>query len=109
MWRTPSAARPRFTASVPGKFKVIWKNCCRSCWNVKISSTKRSRARFNMKIAIGSDHRGFEAKRRVLAFLRQFGHDVIDVGASGAESVDYPDFAYQVASRVSKGEVERGI
>ena len=45
----------------------------------------------------------------MLAFLRQLGHDVIDVGASGPESVDYPDFAFQVASRVSKGEVERGI
>jgi ribose 5-phosphate isomerase B len=62
-----------------------------------------------MKIAIGSDHRGFEAKRRVLGFLKQFGHDVVDVGAAGPESVDYPDFAFQVASRVSKGEVERGI
>jgi ribose 5-phosphate isomerase B len=62
-----------------------------------------------MKIAIGSDHRGFEAKRRVLAFLKQFGHEVIDVGAPGPESVDYPDFAFQVANRVSTGEVERGI
>ena len=62
-----------------------------------------------MKIALGSDHRGFEAKRRVLVFLQQLGHEVIDVGATGPESVDYPDYAFQVASRVSKGEVERGI
>ena len=62
-----------------------------------------------MKIAIGSDHRGFEAKRRLVVFIGQLGHEVIDVGASGPESVDYPDFAFQVASRVSKGEVERGI
>ena len=44
-----------------------------------------------------------------MAFLKQFGHEVTDVGAPGPESVDYPDFAFQVASRVSKGEVERGI
>jgi ribose 5-phosphate isomerase B len=62
-----------------------------------------------MKIAIGSDHRGFEAKRRLLGFLKHFGHEVVDVGATGPESVDYPDFAFQVASRVSSGEVERGI
>jgi ribose 5-phosphate isomerase B len=62
-----------------------------------------------MKIAIGSDHRGYEAKRRLLEFLKPFGHDVIDVGAPGPEAVDYPDYAFQVAIRVSKGEVERGI
>ena len=62
-----------------------------------------------MKIAIGSDHRGFEAKRSLLHFLKQFNHEVHDVGATGPENVDYPDFAVQVANRVSKGEVERGI
>jgi ribose 5-phosphate isomerase B len=62
-----------------------------------------------MKIAIGSDHRGYEAKRRLLEFLKQFGHVVIDVGTAGPQSVDYPDFAFQVASRVSSGEAERGI
>jgi ribose 5-phosphate isomerase B len=62
-----------------------------------------------MKIVIGSDHRGVEIKRRLLPVLRSMGHDVIDVGAEGAESVDYPDFAYEVAKRVSKGEVERGL
>ncbi|MBI3411127.1 MAG: ribose 5-phosphate isomerase B [Planctomycetes bacterium] len=62
-----------------------------------------------MKIAIGSDHRGFDAKRRLVAILQQLGHQVDDVGAPGPESVDYPDYAYQVATRVSRGEVERGI
>ena len=62
-----------------------------------------------MKIAIGSDHRGFDVKRRLTAFLANLGHEVIDVGTEGNESVDYPDFAYQVAARVSKGEVDRGI
>ena len=62
-----------------------------------------------MKIAIGSDHRGFEVKRRLVGVLKQLGHEVIDVGTKDGESVDYPDYAYQVATRVSKGEVERGI
>lgn len=62
-----------------------------------------------MRIAIGSDHRGFEAKRRLVNTLRQLGHEVIDVGAEGTESVDYPDYAFQVAIRVSRGEADRGI
>jgi ribose 5-phosphate isomerase B len=62
-----------------------------------------------MKIAIGSDHRGFDAKRRLIPMLRQLGHEVIDVGPEGHDSVDYPDFAYLVAKSVSEGQVERGI
>lgn len=62
-----------------------------------------------MKIAIGSDHRGYEAKRRLIPFVRQLGHEIIDVGTEGSESVDYPDFAFQVALRVSQGDVDRGI
>ncbi len=62
-----------------------------------------------MKIAIGSDHRGFEAKRRLIPFVLQLGHEVIDAGTEGSESVDYPDFAFQVALGVSGGLVERGI
>jgi ribose 5-phosphate isomerase B len=62
-----------------------------------------------MRIAIGSDHRGYEVKRRLLATLRTLGHDIIDVGAEGSESVDYPDYAFQVAMRVGQGQVERGI
>jgi ribose 5-phosphate isomerase B len=62
-----------------------------------------------MKIAIGSDHRGVDAKRRLVPMLRQLGHDVLDVGPSGHDSVDYPDYAYQVAKSVSDGVVERGI
>jgi ribose 5-phosphate isomerase B len=62
-----------------------------------------------MKIAIGSDHRGYEAKTRLAALLRQLGHDVLDVGPEGKESVDYPDFAFQVAEAVSSKRAERGI
>jgi ribose 5-phosphate isomerase B len=62
-----------------------------------------------MKIAIGSDHRGYDAKRRIIALLEQLGHEVQDVGPFGNESVDYPDFALQVASAVGEQRVERGI
>jgi ribose 5-phosphate isomerase B len=62
-----------------------------------------------MKIAVGSDHRGFEAKRRVLSQLQQLGHEVLDVGTEGIESVDYPDFAFPVAQAVGEIRVDRGI
>src|ERR1051325_5308401 len=62
-----------------------------------------------MKIAIGCDHRGYDAKQRILPVLRQLGHEVLDVGATGRDSVDYPDFAFAVATAVSEARVERGI
>ena len=62
-----------------------------------------------MRIAIGSDHRGYDAKRRIIVLLQQLGHEVEDVGPFGNESVDYPDFALQVASAVGEQRVERGI
>ena len=62
-----------------------------------------------MKIVIGSDHRGVEAKRRLVASLRGLGHDLQDLGTEGAESVDYPDFAFEVARAVGEGRAERGI
>jgi len=62
-----------------------------------------------MKIAIGSDHRGVDLKRRLIASLREQGHEVLDLGPETHESVDYPDFAYEVARRVSNREVDRGL
>ncbi|MCI0683355.1 MAG: ribose 5-phosphate isomerase B [Gemmataceae bacterium] len=62
-----------------------------------------------MKIVIGSDHRGVEAKRRLVTALQAQGHEVVDAGTNGPESVDYPDLAYEVAKRVSDGSAERGI
>ena len=62
-----------------------------------------------MNIAIGSDHRGVEAKRRLVTSLQLQGHQVADVGAHSQESVDYPDLALEVASRISQGSAERGI
>ncbi len=62
-----------------------------------------------MRIAIGSDHRGFEAKRRLLHALQGLGHAVVDQGTAAGDSCDYPDYAYAVGKLVSKGEADRGI
>ena len=62
-----------------------------------------------MKIVIGSDHRGVEVKRRLLPLIQTLGHELLDVGAEGAESVDYPDYAYEVSKRVGTGDMDRGI
>ncbi len=62
-----------------------------------------------MRIAVASDHRGVALKEAVLNVLRSKEHDVEDVGASGSESVDYPDFASIVARKVSTGQIDRGI
>jgi ribose 5-phosphate isomerase B len=62
-----------------------------------------------MRIALGSDHRGFNVKQKIADLLRRFQHEVEDVGAHGQESVDYPDVAAIVGNKVSRGEVDRGI
>ncbi len=62
-----------------------------------------------MRIAVGSDHRGVAMRGKVVDILRRLGHDVVDVGTRDNGSVDYPDIAEGVASKVSDGEVDRGI
>lgn len=62
-----------------------------------------------MKLAVGSDHRGYHVKRRIVNFLREHKHEVVDVGTNSEESVDYPDYALTVARMIVGGEVERGI
>ena len=62
-----------------------------------------------MRLALGADHAGVGYKDTLAAELRAAGHDIVDVGTHGTESVDYPDFARAVAERVASGEVERGI
>lgn len=62
-----------------------------------------------MKLSIGCDHAGFELKEKVKAILKELGHEIIDFGTNSKESVDYSDFAVQVAQAVAAGEVERGI
>lgn len=62
-----------------------------------------------MKISVGSDHRGVEARERLIQWLRTAGHVVADEGTYETQSVDYPDIASVVADKVSKGEADRGL
>lgn len=62
-----------------------------------------------MKIAIGSDHRGYEAKERIKALLLDMGLQVDDHGVSAKEAADYPDTGLAVAEDVGTGRAERGI
>lgn len=62
-----------------------------------------------MKIALGSDHRGFPHKTLILEELSSRGDEGIDCGCPGPESADYPDSALAVAGLVSKGEADFGV
>jgi ribose 5-phosphate isomerase B len=62
-----------------------------------------------MKIAIGSDHAGFEYKERIKALLAELGHEVRDFGTFGNEPVDYPLFIRPVGEAVASGQFERGV
>ena len=62
-----------------------------------------------MKIAIACDHRGYDAKRKLLPILLKSGHTVQDLGCDSAAAVDYPDIAAPVSKAVAKGEYDVGI
>ncbi len=62
-----------------------------------------------MKIAIGSDHAGFQYKERIKQLLAGLGHTVKDFGTSSDAPADYPVFIRPVAEAVARGEFERGI
>ena len=62
-----------------------------------------------MRVALGTDHAGFDLKEDLAARLSVAGYDVIDVGAYDAEPSDYPDSAAAVARAIVSGEAERGI
>lgn len=63
----------------------------------------------NLKVAIGSDHGGFEYKEVIIAELRAKNIEVIDVGTNTTDSCDYPEYAHKVAEKLVSGEVDRGI
>lgn len=62
-----------------------------------------------MKIAIGSDHAGFDLKMELIPWLKSRGIEAIDVGTHNREPADYPDFARAVGRSVVTGQAERGI
>ena len=62
-----------------------------------------------MRVAVASDHAGFELKARVLEWLSELGHEGIDLGTHSAEPIDYPDAVAPAARAVAEGRAERGI
>lgn len=62
-----------------------------------------------MKIAVGADHAGYLLKDQLKIVLSENGHDVLDCGTEGPESVDYPDFAHAVAKTLESGDAEMGL
>ncbi len=62
-----------------------------------------------MKIAVGSDHRGYQVKCKILAQIGELGHTGVDFGPGSADSVDYPDVAAKVAKAISQGEIDRAV
>ena len=62
-----------------------------------------------MRVAIGSDHRGFEAKEVLKSILTQLGHEFVDMGTGSNDPVDYPDVAYRAAGAVADDTADRAI
>lgn len=61
------------------------------------------------RIALGADHAGFQAKEKIKGYLQAAGYTVSDAGTWSEDSVDYPDFAIEVARRVQQGQDDLGI
>ena len=62
-----------------------------------------------MRVAIGSDHAGFQYKAMLIEVIEEMGHEVTDFGTHSEEPVDYPDYIRPVAEAVARGEYERGV
>ena|SRR5918995_4347745 len=62
-----------------------------------------------MRIALSADHAGFALKDEIAAWLREQGHDVLDLGTNSTESVDYPDYGARLARAIVAGDAAKGI
>ena len=62
-----------------------------------------------MRIALTADHAGFEMKDQLADWLRADGHEIVDLGTNGPESVDYPRYGAILADALADGRAERGI
>ena len=61
------------------------------------------------RVAIVSDHAAFEMKALIIEHLRSGGYEVLDLGTTSTDSVDYPDYGYRMADAIASGEAGRGI
>ncbi|GBD90695.1 ribose-5-phosphate isomerase B [bacterium BMS3Abin04] len=77
--------------------------------NSKVSTPNISKASSIKKIALGSDHTGFETKKIISGYLVTKGFDIVDVGTFDDKSCDYPDFSFEVAKKVVLHDVDAGI
>ena len=62
-----------------------------------------------MKLAVCSDHGGYELKQKLIPFIEGLGHEVTDFGCYSEASVDYPDYAFPMAEAVARGQYDRGV
>jgi RpiB/LacA/LacB family sugar-phosphate isomerase len=62
-----------------------------------------------MRVVLGSDHAGFEMKEKVLVYVKELGHQVLDVGAHNASPTDYPDYAEALGMAILNNQADRGI
>ncbi|NLL07174.1 MAG: ribose 5-phosphate isomerase B [Clostridiaceae bacterium] len=62
-----------------------------------------------MRVAIGSDHAGYELKDAIVKILKNNNYEVVDFGTCDSKSVDYPDYGLKVAEAVKEGDCEKGI
>ena len=62
-----------------------------------------------MRLAIGGDHAGYPLKQHLVQVLKEWGHDVNDLGTDSEEPVDYPPYCAAVARAVVRGDADRGI
>jgi len=65
--------------------------------------------RYKMKIALGSDHGGYQLKENLKEYLKGLNVEYIDFGCENEKSVDYPDIGFKVAIEVKSGKYDRGI
>ncbi len=79
------------------------------CLVLRVPMVANIKEKMTMKIAIGTDHAGFQYKEAIRDYLAKKGHQVKDFGTYTPERCDYPTFIRPVAEAVARGEYERGI
>ncbi|MBN1143134.1 MAG: ribose 5-phosphate isomerase B [Bacteroidales bacterium] len=62
-----------------------------------------------MNLALASDHAGYEMKVKLMSYLKEKGHNLVDLGAFSSESADYPDFGHAIAQHISDNKSDFGI
>jgi ribose 5-phosphate isomerase B len=95
-----------------GQAVDVYQACARELEQVIEAALKKIKAELggaDMKIALGSDHGGFELKQKIAKYLEENNYDYKDFGTFDAKSVDYPDYALQVAEAIVGGDYDRGI